>query len=357
MILAFVGLLALAAIGGASIGSSGNFRALARWVDSVRTMDDRPVSDDPSTVAFAIRPGSTAINIGQDLMRAGLIRSTAAFRLQVELRDVGTKLAVGEYELRRNMSVNEILDVFASGPNRRGTLVTIPEGWRAEEIAQYLDARGVVSAPAFMDAVAGRDPEVDLTLPPDAATFEGYLFPDTYDFGRDPTPRSVLNTFVRDFNKRVTDSHVAKAEAQGLSAHKMMTLASIVEREATEPEERAEIAAVFTNRLARGMPLQADPTVQYARVPFGMLQADVFWKAPLSNDDLQANSPYNTYKVNGLPPAPICNPGLASVEAAAAPANEPWLYFVAKGDGSHLFARTLDEHNQNVAKVRASTPK
>jgi UPF0755 protein len=232
--------------------------------------------------------------------------------------------------------------------------VTIPEGWRAEEIAKYLEARGVVDGSAFLDAVAGRDPAIDLPLPEGASSFEGYLFPDTYDFGREPTPRSVLKTFLQDFDRRVTDATFAKADARGLSEHELLTLASIVEREATEPEERAEIAAVFRNRMAQGMPLQADPTVQYARVPFGTLSADAFWPTDLTRDDLQIRSPYNTYQVKGLPPAPICNPGVAAIRAAAEPSDRPWLYFVAKGDGSHLFARTLDEHNQNVAQVRAT---
>jgi UPF0755 protein len=350
----FVLLLIAAAVGGATLGSTAGVRALTKLVESVRPIDDRPVSSDPTPVAFAVRPGATASSIGQDLMRAGLIRSATAFRLQVELRDAGRHLAVGEYELRRNMTIEEVLDILTAGPTGKGNLVTIPEGWRAEEVAKYLEARGIVEGSAFLDAVAGRDPSIDLPLPEGASTFEGYLFPDTYDFGRQPTPRSVLTTFLQDFNRRVTDSLVAKAEARGMTAHELITLASIVEREATEPDERAEIAAVFRNRMAQGMPLQADPTVQYARIPFGTLSADVFWATVLTRDDLQIQSRYNTYQVRGLPPAPICNPGLAAIQAAAEPADRPWLYFVAKGDGSHLFARTLDEHNQNVARVRAT---
>jgi len=348
--------IALAAIGGSMIGSALRGDSVARLVESIRGFDDRPPSDDPVQVPFVIRPGTTAAGVGQDLLRAGLIRSTTAFRLEVELRDVGSHLAVGEYSLRRNMTVGQILDVFKAGPSTRGPLATIPEGWRAEEIAQYLDARGIVSASAFLDAVAGRDPDVDVDLPANATTFEGYLFPDTYDFGRDPTPESVLNTFLSDFRRRAGPTLAARSADRGLTPHQLVTLASIIEREATEADERPSIAAVFENRLVRGMPLQADPTVQYALIPFGTLAPNGFWPTTLRLQDLQMSSPYNTYVVRGLPPAPICNPGLASIEAAANPADEPWLYFVAKGDGSHLFARTLDEHNTNVARVRASTP-
>jgi UPF0755 protein len=134
-----------------------------------------------------------------------------------------------------------------------------------------------------------------------------------------------------------------------------MTLASIVEREAQQPEERALIAAVFHNRLRRGMPLQADPTTQYALIPFGRLVTNrTYWKTSLTQADLDTESPYNTYKVSGLPPAPIANPGLASIRAAAIPADVPWLYFVARGDGSHLFADTLDGHLRNLAEARRS---
>jgi UPF0755 protein len=131
-----------------------------------------------------------------------------------------------------------------------------------------------------------------------------------------------------------------------------VTLASIVEREAQRPEERAQIAAVFHNRMRRGMPLQADPTTQYSLIPFGRLVDRPYWKGALTQADLDTESPYNTYKVNGLPPGPIANPGLASIRAAAIPADGPWLYFVARGDGSHLFSDTLDGHLANLAEAR-----
>jgi UPF0755 protein len=138
-----------------------------------------------------------------------------------------------------------------------------------------------------------------------------------------------------------------------MTVHELVTLASIIEREAVEPEERPKVSAVLHNRLDLGMPLEADPTVQYALLPFGSLSAPSgFWKAPLSSQDLQVGSSYNTYQRDGLPPGPICSPGLAALQAAANPAEGPWLYFFAKGDGSHLFATTLDEHLQNIARVR-----
>jgi UPF0755 protein len=362
--LALLGLLlffGVAAFGGTVIGSSAAVRSFSQWMDSVRSLDDRPVSDDATPVSFAVRPGSTAAAVGADLQRAGLIRSTTAFRMQVELRDAGSHIAVGEYQLRQNMTIAEILDALTAGPTRKSTLVTIPEGWRSEEVAQYLETRGIVNAASFLEAVAGKDPSIDIPIPAGATSFEGYLFPDTYDFGRNPTNQSVLTTFLTEFSRRTTALRTngivaARATESAASLHRVITLASIVEREAIEPDERARIAAVFDNRLARGMPLQADPTVQYARIPFPAVSVSGYWKADLSVADLRLDSPYNTYLVRGLPPGPICNPGLASIEAAAYPADESSLYFVAKGDGSHLFAQTLDEHNRNVARVRGNSP-
>ncbi len=344
--------LAVAAVIGIVAKGSGRVGEIA---DAVRGVDDSPISDDPTPVIFVVRPGSSANEIGQDLRRAGLIRSAVAFRVQAEVRRAGARLGLGEYELRRDMRVGEILDVLIAGARRHGRIVTIPEGWRSEEIAQYLEAAGVVNAAEFMDIVAGRTPLGGYPLPDGAPSFEGYLFPDSYDFGDTPTADSVARVLIQQFERRVDDSLIAEARSRGLGAHQLVTLASIVEREAQRPEERAQIAAVFHNRMRRGMPLQADPTTQYALIPFGRLSADrSYWKTTLTQADLDAESPYNTYKVNGLPPAPIANPGIASVRAAAIPAEGPWLYFVARGDGSHLFADTLEGHDRNVSEARRS---
>jgi len=314
--------------------------------------DDRPIDDDPTPVVFSVRPGATAAEVGEDLQRAGLIRSATTFRVLAGVNNAGTHLQVGEYELRRDMSVSDVLQVLASGRTVRNGLVTVPEGWRAEEIAQHLEAQGVTTASAFVEAV--RSPSLVAELAPggNPNALEGYLFPDSYDFGRDPTPQKVVRTMVGQFERRVSPGILAQAKENGLSYQGLITLASIIEREAVAPEDRAKIATVFHNRLDRGMPLQADPTTQYALVPFGTLTPGLsYWKRELTQVDLRAESPYNTYRSSGLPPGPICNPGLASIEAAANPVPGPWLYFVARGDGTHLFAQTLDEHNRNVAQV------
>ena len=332
-------------VSGASVAS--------RWASNLGALtEDQPVSDDATTHVFFVRPGASASEIGAELERAGLIKSATGFRVQVELRNAANRLAVGEYELRRNMTAGEIVDALAQGRTRRTGLVTIPEGWRAEEIAQYLDSSGVVPAEDFMDAVRTAESEV-LSLPPGTASFEGYLFPDSYEFGRDVPADVVLRRFLTEFDRRVDPGVRRAAAGRGFSLHDLVTLASIVEKEASLPEERGEIAAVFQNRLERGMLLQADPTVQYALVPLGTLSGAAYWKRDLTIDDLRRDSPYNTYRRPGLPPGPISNPGLAAIEAVATAPDRPWLYFVARADGSHLFAETLDAHNRNVAQVRA----
>ena len=204
-----------------------------------------------------------------------------------------------------------------------------------------------------MEAVAGNDSDGP-ALPPGASSFEGYLFPETYELGRDVSADVVLRRFLAEFDRRVDRDVQAAAHERGLSLHQLVTLASIVEKEASRPEEQGEIAAVFENRLDRAMFLQADPTVQYTLVPVGTISpSTTYWKHELTFDDLQRESPYNTYRRTGLPPGPISNPGRSAIEAVANAPDRPWLYFVARADGSHLFAETLEAHNRNVAQVRA----
>lgn len=318
--------------------------------EAQREINEAPVSDDPSPVLFAVRPGTSAAAVAEDLRKAGLIRSPARFRFLAESANLDTKLRAGSYELRRTMSAREILDALVSGQARRADLVTIPEGWRAEEIALLLEASGIVSADAFLKAVAGG--ATSQPLPVGASSFEGYLFPDSYEFPASALPGEVLSRFLEQFERRVDQTIRARALERGLSLQQLVTLASIIEREAVDPGERHRIAAVFYNRLARGMWLEADPTVQYALIPFGSVQVPTgFWKRTLERGDLTLASPYNTYRYPGLPPGPICSPGLRSLEAATDPEEGPWLYFVARGDGSHLFAATLDEHVRNVTQV------
>jgi len=310
---------------------------------------------DSSQQVVTVPQGATAADIGTDLQERGLVRSALVFRVAVEQAGVGSSLAAGEYELSRSMSTPEIIQVLARGQVKRGLTATIPEGWRSEQIADRLEATGVSSRDEFLRAIGTplSVPGVAVLGDPPPARLEGYLFPETYEVtARVPGTRAA-ELMVRMFQQRLGPT--LRTGESDLSSYQVITLASIVEREARRPIERPVIASVYLNRLAANLPLQADPTVQYAIATRDGAQASAYnyWKTELTEADLQLDSPYNTYLHDGLPPGPICNPGEASIRAVLQPAQTDYLYFVATTDGSgtHLFARTLDEHNANISKV------
>ncbi len=314
-----------------------------------------PMSDDPTPVTFTIFPGETAAQIAQRLESEGLIRDAGLFRALLRVRGVDTQLEAGDYQLRRNMTMTEIMDTLQHGKPPT-VILTIPEGWRAEQIAALLAENGIANPDSFLRLVrtgAGFDHDFLADRPEGVTSLEGYLFPDTYEIATDATAADVIDRMLATFGQRFTPEMREKARAQGLSIHEAVTLASIVEREAQVPEERALIAGVFHNRLQAGMHLNADPTVQYA---LGYQEdAGQWWKRPLYLEDLKVDSPYNTYTHVGLPPGPICNPGLAALQAVVEPAETDYFYFVANdvaGDGSHVFAKTLEEQNANIEKYR-----
>lgn len=315
-----------------------------------------PVSSDTQTQVFTINPGESAADIGTQLQQRGIVRSSAAFRLVVEQQGVGNKLAAGDYLLSPSMTTEQVVTILASGQVKPGNKVTIPEGWRAEQIADRLDQMDVAPRADFLTAVHQplTVPGVDVLGSPPPNTLEGYLFPDTYVENNPVSGAAMAGQMVTTFDKQVMSELLSGAAGAPLSPAQVVTLASIVEREARAPEERPVIASVYMNRLKQNMPLQADPTVQYAVATRDGAAASSYqyWKQDLSESDLQIDSPYNTYVHPGLPPGPICNPGEASLQAALRPAQTDYLYFVAKGDGTHLFAKTLAEHNANVEKVQ-----
>jgi UPF0755 protein len=313
-----------------------------------------PVGSTPERVVFTVRTGQSASEVGEELQRRGLIRSSLAFRWEVESRGLGSKLEAGDYELSSSMSTGEIVAVLAKGAVHHGTAITLVEGWRAEQVARHAEELKLARAEDVMRVV--RSPAEFGLAPPDpvATTLEGYLFPETYEFDPQTAPHLIVERLLRQFESRFPEDVRRRAAERGLTLHQVVTIASIVEREAVDPAERPLVAAVYYNRLAAGMRLDADPTVQYAVASLDPAQAIHygFWKRDLSMQDLQLNSPFNTYRVTGLPPGPICSPGLASLQAAVAPANVGYLFFVARGDGSHAFADTLAEHNANVSRYR-----
>jgi peptidoglycan lytic transglycosylase G len=325
--------------------------SLGQLADPMAAVDP----NDATTQVVTITQGETANDIGSQLQQRGLVRSSLAFRLAADQAGVGSSLAAGDYELSKSMSTPEIVQVLAKGEVKRGLVATIPEGWRSEQIADRLEATGFAPRADFLQAVASPPsvPGFDTLPQPAPSRLEGYLFPETYEVPQPVSGGHAAELMLRMFNQRVGDALRAPSETN-LTPQQVIVLASIVEREAKVPGERATIASVYLNRLKQGMPLQADPTVQYAVATRDGSSAAAYnyWRG-LTADDLQVDSPYNTYVHTGLPPGPICNPGEASIRAVLQPAATDYLYFVATTDGSgtHLFARTLDEHNANVAKV------
>jgi UPF0755 protein len=312
---------------------------------------DRPAPGGPAL--FTVEPGDTAATVADRLFAAGLVWSPQYFRILAALEGKDVKLQTGEYAIPANPTVREVLELLTSS-RTRVRRVTVPEGLQtgqvAEVIARALD-RPVEEVTAWLEP--GRlDHPILREKPPDAS-LEGYLMPDTYVVGWSQGPEVVFRLMLDALANRLTPEVRAGAAERGLSVHGLLTLASIVEREAKVDEERPLIASVFLNRLRLGMRLEADPTVQYAlaRDPLNLGRFG-YWKPELTADDLQVDSPYNTYKYAGLPPGPICNPGFASIRAVAGAPETPYLFFVLDRDGQHhRFAATWEEHLRNVREV------
>jgi UPF0755 protein len=311
------------------------------------------------TVAYRIEEDQSAADIGRDLEELGVITSGERFETLVDVMGLAGQLAAGDHLLRSGsptISVVRALTVQESGPTVR---LTFPEGIRFEEMAEIVEEAELATAAEFIAAVAAAEPpaEIAATLPA-GASLQGYLFPDTYILPVGSTAEDLVVLMLETFLLRFDSGLRAAAAEHGLDMHQAVTLAAIVEREAVIPEERPLIAGVFYNRLEAGDLIGADPTVQYAVAELDPLsvQRHGWWKQEITLEDLALDSPYNTRKFPGLPPGPITNPGLASLEAVARPEETDFYYFVAdakKGDGSHVFAVTAEEHAANEAQYGA----
>ncbi len=313
---------------------------------------DSPTPVAERTVPFTIPSGATTADVARSLREAGLIRSDVLFQLLVERRGLEGQLRQGTFLIRSDMSLDEIVRTLSVSTVVDQT-VTFPEGWRLEEMAERLAEQTNVDDAEFLRLARSGAPEFAgsfdfLASLPDGQSLEGYLFPDTYNVDATTTPSNLIRRMLQRFGEIVNDRTRAAAAAVGLSVHELLVLASIIEREAVLDEERPLIAGVFHNRLTRGIPLQADPTVQYVvgRTETG----GRWWKPDITNEDLRTPSPYNTYVTTGLPPGPIAAPGRMSIEAAANPEATTHLFFVARGDGSHAFSETLEEHTRNIQR-------
>jgi UPF0755 protein len=308
-----------------------------------------PTPSGNDAVSIEVRSGVGVGGIAKRLEEAGVIRSGRLFLILTSLMGVEGKMVAGSYEFDRGMPTLQVIGRLRAGITMPLT-VTVPEGLRSEEVALLMEREGIVSAEDFRRALASGEYDFDfLAERPEGTGLEGYLFPATYGFSRAVTADVVVRRMLAAFDELVTPELRQAMQAAGLTLHEGVTLASIVEREAVQPDERPLIAGVFLNRLRLGMPLGADPTVQYALAGDPQsVERFGFWKQGLTLEDLEVESPYNTYVNGGLPPGPIANPGLDSLEAVAHPAETGYLYFVAREDGSHVFAETLEEHLRNV---------
>ncbi len=311
---------------------------------------DAPASNSPEEVAFTVEPGESPQSIAERLESLGLVSSAKLFYAYVRYHGLGQSLEAGDYTLRRDMTIPEVVAALQHGSVKE-VEITIPEGWRMEQVAEFLEQKGVMSADAFLAAARSGvwDERYDfLKDKPDDASLEGYLFPDTYRLPVPASPEDLIGRMLDNFGRKVTPQMRQRAVEMGFTLHEVVILASIVEREAVIPEERPIIASVYLNRLKKGMYLQADPTVQYAK---GYDPVTKRWWAPMTIEEMSSvQSPYNTFLNPGLPPGPICSPGLDSIKAVLYPADTDYLFFFSRGDGTHVFAKTYEEHLKNQEK-------
>jgi UPF0755 protein len=290
-----------------------------------------------------IRPGTGTRAIGDRLVTAGVVRDQVTFRVALWMSGQATRLKAGEYRFTDPATPAGVIDKIARGDVFVIPL-TIPEGLTMREMSKIFEAKGFGPASTFVDAA--HDATLVRALAPEAHDLEGYLFPDTYPLSRHTDAPRLVRLMADAFERALSPDLRAAALARGLSIHQVVTLASIVEKETANPDERPLIASVYENRLRIGMALQCDPTVIYALDQAGHYDGN------LRRADLELNSPYNTYRHPGLPPGPIAAPGRASLDAVVHPADSDYLYFVSRNDGSHEFATTLAEHNRNVQKYQ-----
>lgn len=347
-----------------SISACSSDAALSLYLEANSERLDRPVADEPLPREFVVEPGTPARAIADDLEQAGLISDALLFEAYVRVNGLASKLEAGQFVLSPTMTIREISEALqnAIAPGLR---VTVRPGWRLEQTADLLEQTGVLSGDDYRRAASLADlsdvPEEDrrrysfLQFHPAGQSLEGYLFPDTYELpGEGATAADLLRAQLDAFEANVMPLYW-EAVANGLTMdlHDVLTVASIVEREAVVNEERPLIAGVYLNRLRQGMRLEADPTVQYA---MGFQPATgQWWKTPVYLEEYAGVvSPYNTYLNAGLPPGPISATRPESIAAVLAPAEHDFLYFVAEpgGTGRHVFSRTFEEHLQAVERFR-----
>jgi UPF0755 protein len=349
-------LLAVLAVGALYVISSGHPVDYAQTAIIRLSLQSRyeelnqPYNTDPTSRRFTVNSGDTPREIGENLYNAGLIKDVNLFVDYVRAFGIDVQLQAGTYFLKRSQSIRQIAQTLTDSRNSQ-ILFSIIEGWRMEEVAEAIDKNPLFafSGADFLKVVsagATADPtfmqKVGL---PSGASLEGFLFPNTYSLPPDTTPEQLRDNLLAEFNKEIDTAGVpAAAASENMSIFQVVTLGSIVQREAVHMDEAPQIAGVYVNRLTQNMQLDADPTIQYA-----LGHAGDWWPQITQADYSNTVSPYNTYRNFGLPPGPIANPGLEAILSAAHPQTSDYLYFQAdcSGNGYHRFAKTLAEHAAN----------
>lgn len=290
-----------------------------------------------SEVVVVIEPGSSASTIAAQLEDSGVIKAAWLFRLYAKTNGSSRSLRPGEYHFRKHMSYAAVVAILRKGPTIEFTRVVIPEGKTVGEVAKIIGRADISSSEFLAEATSGRH-HVSI-LPEGSTNLEGFLFPKTYDLKAGTTASQAVDVMLKQFDKETESLDWSRAQALGVTPYQIVVIASLIEREAKVSQDRAKVARVIYNRLAKDMRLEIDATVQYA-----IFLKTGSYKNPLLLEDLKISSPYNTYQIPALPPAPIASPGLASIKAALEPADGKWLYYVLINDkGEHAFAETYEE--------------
>jgi len=302
-----------------------------------------PPSREKEYKEVLVTEGSTFRSVASQLKREGIITDKETFILLGKIKRSTRKIRAGFYSFNTGMLPREVLDILEKGKIIEYQVV-IPEGFDMKEVAGAVEEKGLTTKEEFLKKAT--DPLYVRTLGLEGGTLEGYLFPATYFFPKGITLDGIIKQMVSKYKQVFDDEMKARSAALGMTEGQVVTMASLVEKEAALDSERLLISAVFHNRLKKGIPLQCDPTVIY------YLQMKGGWNGDITKEDLRRKNPYNTYKIKGLPPGPIANPGKPSIIAALYPADVDYIYFVSKNDGTHYFSSTLAEHNRAVMEYQ-----
>ena len=309
---------------------------------TLRSIFEHPIdASDTTTQSIEIARDSTLSTVAAELENRGFVKYGWALRYAGRVSKKDSKIVAGEYEIRRSMSVVELLNAITSGKPIERKII-IREGVSIREIGQIVESAGLLKKADFNQALTERT--LIKSSGSDNGELEGYLFPETYLFSRPITAREVIIRMLKVGLEHWSISFSDRAAQLGMTRHQIMTLASIIEKESGDRSEQPTIASVFHNRLKQQIPLQSDPTVIY-----GLGNQ---FDGNLTRAHLETPTPYNTYTITGLPPGPICNPGDSAINAALYPAETPYLFFVADGSGRHVFSTTLEEHNAAVTQYQ-----